>query len=73
MNTARLLLPEKHRAHAPRPAKTPLANAEWSTFETGVQYSAMGFTTVIEPAVPPHQALQSHLELADMPILDKGT
>jgi len=28
---------------------------------------------VIEPAVAPHQALQAHLELSDIPIIDKGT
>jgi formylmethanofuran dehydrogenase subunit A len=72
VNTARLLLPENHRAHTPRPAATPLSTAGWSTFETGCRYAAMGFTTVIEPAVPPHQALHSHLELADVPIIDKG-
>jgi len=71
-NTARLLLPEQHRAHARRPAATPLSNAGWSTFETGCLYAQMGFTTVIEPAVSPHQALHAHLELADIPIVDKG-
>jgi formylmethanofuran dehydrogenase subunit A len=71
-NTARLLLPEQHRAHARRPAATPLSNAGWSTFETGRLYAEMGFTTVIEPAVSPHHALHAHLELADIPILDKG-
>ncbi|TAL78084.1 MAG: formylmethanofuran dehydrogenase subunit A [Beijerinckiaceae bacterium] len=73
VNTARLLLPENHRAHTPRPAATPLSTAGWSTFETGCRYAAMGYTTVIEPAVPPHFALHSHLELADIPIIDKGT
>ena len=29
VNTARLLLPEQHRAHAARPATTPLSNAGW--------------------------------------------
>jgi formylmethanofuran dehydrogenase subunit A len=72
VNTARLLLPENHRAHTPRPAATPLSTAGWSTFETGCRYAAMGFTTIVEPAVPPHYALHSHLELADIPILDKG-
>ena len=56
----------------PRPAETPLSTAKWSTFETGCLYAAMGFTTVVEPAVPPHQALHAHLELADIPIIDKG-
>ncbi|MGO9134312.1 MAG: formylmethanofuran dehydrogenase subunit A, partial [Methylovirgula sp.] len=73
VNTARLLLPEHHRAHVARPAMTPLSTAGWSTFETGCRYAAMGFTTVIEPAVTPHHALHAHLELADIPIIDKGT
>ena len=72
VNTARLLLPENHRAHRPRPAETPLSTAGWSTFETGCRYAAMGFTTIVEPAIPPHYALHSHLELADIPIIDKG-
>ncbi len=72
VNTARLLLPEQHRAHAPRPAATPLSNAGWSTFETGCRYAEMGFTTVVEPAVAPHHALHAHLELADIPIIDKA-
>jgi formylmethanofuran dehydrogenase subunit A len=33
----------------------------------------MGFTTVVEPAVLPHYALHAHLELADIPIIDKAT
>jgi formylmethanofuran dehydrogenase subunit A len=73
VNTARLLLPEYHRAAMRRPATTPLSYAGWSTFETGCRYAAMGFTTVIEPAVSPHYALHAHLELADTPIIDKAT
>ncbi len=72
VNTARLLLPENHSAHVARPEATPLSTAGWSTFETGCRFAAMGFTTVVEPAVPAHLALHSHLELADIPILDKG-
>src|SRR5260370_29799209 len=33
----------------------------------------MGFTTEVEPAVSPHYALHAHLELADIPIIDKAT
>jgi formylmethanofuran dehydrogenase subunit A len=73
VNTARLLLPEWHRAASERPGQTPLSQAGWTTFETGCRYAAMGFTTVIEPAVAPHYALHAHLELADIPIIDKGT
>lgn len=73
VNTARLLLPEHHALHLPRPAATPLSNAGWSTFETGCLYARMGFTTVVEPAMPPSGALHTHLELADIPIIDKAT
>ncbi len=73
VNTARMLLPEAHSKHRPRPAGTPLSTAGWSTFETGVIYAQMGFTTVIEPAIVPQNALHAHLELADIPIIDKGT
>jgi len=73
VNTARLLLPEFHRAATPRPAGTPLSNAGWSTFATGCLYAEMGFTTVVEPAVLPHYALHAHLELADTPIIDTAT
>ena len=72
VNTARLLLPEQHRAAAPRPAATPLANAGWSTAWTGCRFAEMGYTTVVEPAVSPHHALHAHLELADIPIIDKA-
>ena len=74
VNTARLLLPEHHqRRSAARRPQTPLSNAGWATFETGCLYAAMGFTTVVEPAVAPHHALHAHLELADIPIIDKAT
>ncbi|MFO1089543.1 MAG: formylmethanofuran dehydrogenase subunit A [Hyphomicrobiales bacterium] len=72
VNTARLLLPETHRAWAPRPKDTPLARIGFDTATTGRLYAQMGFTTVIEPAMMPSNALHAHLELADTPIIDKG-
>ena len=72
INTARLLLPEAHKAASQRPAHAPLSNAGWSTFQNGCLYARMGFTTVVEPAVTPHHALHAHFELADTPIIDKG-
>jgi formylmethanofuran dehydrogenase subunit A len=72
VNTARLMLPEWRRAHARRPDAAPLSDVGWSTFETGRLYAEMGFTTVVEPAVAPHHALHAHLELADIPIIDKA-
>jgi formylmethanofuran dehydrogenase subunit A len=73
VNTARLLLPELHRGTMPARAQAPLSNAEWGTFQTGCRYAAMGFTTVVEPAVASDYALHAHLELADIPIIDKAT
>ncbi len=72
VNTARLLLPEMHRAIRARLAGTPLSTAKWSSYEIGRIYAQMGFTTVVEPAVAPHHALQTHLEFADTPIIDVG-
>src|SRR5262249_56783921 len=69
---ARLLMSEKREPGASRTAAVPLARARNSTFETGCRYAAMGFTTVVEPAVSPHYALHAHLELADTPIIDKA-
>ena len=73
VNTARLLLPEFRLSSAARPGSTPLSTAGWPAFEIGCLYAAMGFTTVVEPAVSPHYALHAHLELADIPIIDKAT
>ncbi len=41
VNTARLLMPEAHRAHMPRLANTPLSTAGWSTSQTGRLYAQM--------------------------------
>ena len=73
VNTARLLLPEFRLGSAARPGTTPLSSAGWPAFEIGCLYAAMGFTMVVEPAVSPHYALHAHLELADIPIIDKAT
>src|SRR5277367_3700861 len=70
--STRLLLPEWRRGAAPRSELTPLSTAGWTTRQTGRDYAAMGFTTVVEPAIAPHQALHAHLELADVPIIDKA-
>ncbi|KAA0968622.1 formylmethanofuran dehydrogenase subunit A [Aureimonas fodinaquatilis] len=72
VNTARLLLPEFHPAHQPRPPLTPLAQIGWTTGETGLRYAQMGFTLVVEPATGPSSALHAHLELADIPIIDRA-
>jgi formylmethanofuran dehydrogenase subunit A len=72
VNTARLLLSDTRESATTPAAAVPLARARSSTFATGCLYAAMGFTTVVEPAVAPHYALHAHLELADTPIIDKA-
>ena len=69
---ARLLMPERQVAralqqHGPRP-QAP--HAGWTTTATGERYAAMGFTTLVEPAVLPSNAWHAHLEMADIPIAD---
>jgi formylmethanofuran dehydrogenase subunit A len=70
VNTARLLLPEKHRNHMARRLNHPFSSAKWSTTDTGYRYARMGYTTVVEPAMLPVNALDVHLQMADIPILD---
>jgi formylmethanofuran dehydrogenase subunit A len=72
VNTARLLLPELRRASLAGDADMP-PEFGWAGEATGRLYAQMGFTTVVEPAVAPSYALQAHLELADIPMIDKAT
>ena len=46
------------------------STARWSCTDTGYRYAQMGYTTVVEPAMLPANALDVHLQLADTPILD---
>ena len=43
-----------------------------TTFATGYLYAGMGYTTVIEAAVPVLTAKHTHEELRDTPIVDKA-
>ena len=43
-----------------------------SSFSTGYRYAEMGYTACFEPAVLPVNARQAHLEMADIPMVDKG-
>ena len=72
VNIARLLLPELRVGETPAPPGAPFATARWSAAETGRLYAEMGFTTVVEPAVVPSLALRTHLELDDIPIIDRA-
>ena len=74
-NIARTMLPEDHRIDpVPRTDVTRSGNghAMPSTYITGYRYAEMGYTAGFEPAVLPINARQAHMEMADIPILDKG-
>ena len=43
-----------------------------STFATGYRYSLLGYTTVVEAAVPPLAARHALAELRDTPMIDKA-
>lgn len=75
VNIARTLLPEDHRGDPV--AHTHLCRAGCghtvpSTLTTGYRYAEMGYTAGFEPAVLPMNARQAHLEMGDVPIIDKG-
>lgn len=70
VNTARMLLPEQHRNCMARRLNHPFSTAKWSSTDTGYRYARMGYTTVVEPAMLPVNALDVHLQMADIPILD---
>ena len=74
-NIARMLLPEEHRndpVHQSDITRSGCGHAMPSTFVTGYRYAEMGYTAGFEPAMLPVNARQAHMEMADIPILDKG-
>ena len=76
LNFARAMTPENHR-QATAFLRTPHRRAGVggptpTTFATGYLYAGMGYTTVIEAAVPVLTAKHTHEELRDTPIVDKG-
>jgi formylmethanofuran dehydrogenase subunit A len=76
LNFARAMTPENHRQaaafiHKPE-LRAGIGGPTPTTFATGYLYAAMGYTTVIEAAVPVLTAKHTHEELRDTPIVDKG-
>lgn len=76
VNLGRLLSTADHREHA-HAASAPgfragSGLATPSTYTTGYRYAAMGYTAVFEPAMVASNARAAHLEMADVPIVDKG-
>src|SRR5262249_51695745 len=76
LNFARGLTPENQRQAAPF-LHTPerrmgLGGPTPTTFATGYLYAGMGYTTVLEAAVPILTAKHTHEELRHTPIVDKA-
>jgi formylmethanofuran dehydrogenase subunit A len=75
VNLARLLLPEDHRRRCDERTaltRSSCGHAAPGTLATGYRYAEMGYTACFEPAMLPINARQTHLELGDTPIVDKG-
>jgi len=76
VNAGRLLRPEDH--YKDFECKTAVTRSGVgrsipSTFTTGYRYARMGYTTVMNPSMPPLEAKHTHEELNDTPIVDKAT
>ncbi|MHA1771906.1 MAG: formylmethanofuran dehydrogenase subunit A [Candidatus Thorarchaeota archaeon] len=72
---ARTMMPEYHRTNPVPRTDTTRAGVGAivpSSFVIGYRYAQMGYTTVIEPAVPALKALNVWEELADVPHIDVG-
>ena len=75
VNIARMMLPEDHEHdHVKKTATTRsgCGHTAPSTLTTGYRYAEMGYTACFEPAMLPINARQTHMEMADTPIVDKG-
>lgn len=75
MNLARLMLPEDHRRvryERTELTRSSCGHAAPGTLAAGYRYAEMGYTACFEPAMLPINARQTHLELGDTPIVDKG-
>ena len=75
VNIARMMLPEDHQNDLIKRTATTRAgcgHAAPSTITTGYRYTEMGYTSCFEPAMLPANARQAHMEMGDIPIVDKG-
>jgi formylmethanofuran dehydrogenase subunit A len=76
LNFARAMTPENQRQATPflrgPEQRAGIGGPTPTTFDTGYRYAGMGYTTVIEAAVPVLSAKHTHEELRDTPIVDKG-
>lgn len=75
VNLGRLMRPEDSRRHEVSKTKiTDSGTGETvpSVSLTGYEYAKMGYTCVMEAAMPPLEAIHTHEELKHIPMIDKG-
>ncbi len=75
VNAGRMLRPEDHFKDFEKKTsltRSGVGHSIPSTFTTGYRYARMGYTTVMDPAMPPLKARHTHEELNDTPIIDKS-
>ena len=75
INIGRLMRPEDHRKDVVPRTRVTRAGVGYScpsTFVAGYRYAQMGYTAVMEAAMPPLGARHVHEELNDTPIFDKA-
>ena len=76
VNVARKMRPEEKRRGEQMPRTNITHSGSMgsvpSTFATGYKYSAMGYTTAFDAAIPPLGARHAHEEFEDTPCIDKG-
>lgn len=72
VNTAQMLQPEQFLKPEDEGALPPVDKACFTAREIGEHYARMGYTTVVEPAVLPCNARNAHLQMMDIPVIDKA-
>lgn len=75
VNIARMLMPEDHIEHAVQAGRKTRGGSGYITptsHLTGYRYAEMGYTSCFEPAMMPVNARQTHMEMADIPMIDTG-
>lgn len=74
VNLGRMLRPEEHNLRSQFDHAGNLIGSGWATPTTklcGHQYTRMGYTLLVEPAIAPIKAGHTHEEMNDVPFVDK--
>ena len=75
VNSGRAFRPEDHMIDPVKKTKNTRSGVGYSvpsTHVTGYRYAKLGYTTVVEPAMPLLEARHTHEEFLDTPIIDKA-